>query len=281
MGKKLILILSFVFTMVIISSLAACGSDSPVDSVGGADAGAGSVTEITRVEDMVPEGAPRFELIAQAYQGRHIVELPQLVSDDPSESLSDVNMDMLAFAGDYGSYLATEGSESWLELKCYPYYAGSCIGVVMTRAECPPADGSYGEVAGFLYDYKEDRRYTLEDVITEAGLDRLYAEEALLAALPENTEMDSFRIAAFALSADDEGAGEDAEAEAANSRYIFFFDVFLSAPDGELSGGRSLYIRLPNGSYEPYNGSSLASAFHGGNLLSLDPPLEWAQSSRG
>jgi hypothetical protein len=219
-------------------------------------------------EETIAAGAPRIEMIAQAYQGQNIIEVPQIISDNPTETISTLNIRMLDFAGDYGSFLAASDADSWLELKCYLSYRGDFVQIILTRTEYPTSD-SYGEVMSVVYNYIEDQELSLAEAVAAAALDPDTPEAALLAAISEGMTIGAFRPAAFAIT------GE------ADAPYLFFFDVQLGTASEDVNGGLVLYLRYPDGSYVPYDGSSVASAFPDGSLLSLDPPLFWAQQAEG
>ncbi|MDR0852483.1 MAG: hypothetical protein LBN36_08305 [Clostridiales Family XIII bacterium] len=235
----------------------------------GSAVGAGSAVDSTfPPADAIPQEAPQIELLAQAYQGKNIVEIPQILSEDPTETISTINLKMLDFAGDYGTFLAVLSDDVWLELKCYLLYGADSIQIILTRAEYPLEDG-YGEIASFVYNYKEDRECTLEEAVRTADIDLTESENQLLLAVPEDMTILDFRPVAFAVTG------------AETTPNLFFYDVLVGGGGSEMNGGRMLYIRYPDGSYEAYDGGSLSPAFPDGSLLALDPPLFWAQQAEG
>ncbi|MDR1798214.1 MAG: hypothetical protein LBR44_12420 [Clostridiales Family XIII bacterium] len=240
------------------------GASAPPD--GGSSAGApaaqgGASGEEEGSAAAVPPGITMF---AQEYGGDGAIEVPLLEpaeGQEATDTLTEVNEAILAFAGDYEQYMAEEpGDGTWLELKCYPFRNEKYVQIVLTRAVYP-AYATQGNIFSVCYDYQLDQIYTIDEAVEAEGLDFTTPEAGLTDVLDDAEKelgVASVSPAAFVLS---------------QTGNAFFYKVaFNPAEQGEPQL-EQIFARFADGSYDPYDGETLPLGNVGAELVPMDPPL--------
>jgi hypothetical protein len=205
---------------------------------------------------------PRIEMLAQAYSENidQIIEVPQLISEKPSDALDSINQRILEFAANYEQFLNSPSESEWMQLKCYPLLDEKYATIILTRAAYPNY-GTYGDIVSFCYDYQEDKEFTFADMIQADGIDMVNPESKLLALIPEGFELKQFEPVAGAPS---------------QMGPLYFYNAFIGLPvteEGDIR--KALYLRYPDGSYEEYDNERLALGVLEPNLVTKTPPLFW------
>jgi hypothetical protein len=208
---------------------------------------------------------PELLMSVQIYKGDSIIEIPQFISQEPSDTLEAINRRILEFAGDYDRFVGTgyDGDE-WIELKCYPFIDDRYIQAVLTRVVYPNY-GTYGEVESFCYDYVTGEELTLADAATAEGADASIPDDALKAAVSAGEPAltpESFELRAAVVS------------ELGN---VYFYNIVFEPVEGDNTKLHALYARLADGSYMAYDNDVLPFGTLGSELQALDPPLHYGK----
>jgi hypothetical protein len=208
---------------------------------------------------------PELLMSVQIYKGDSIIEIPQFISDEPSDTLETINKRILEFAGDYDRFVGTgyDGDE-WIELKCYPFIDDRYIQAVLTRVVYPNY-GTYGEAESFCYDYIADKELTLEEAAATEGSDASVPDDALKAAVSAGEP---------ALTAEIFDLRAAVVSELGN---VYFYNVIFEPVEGDDTKLHALYARLADGSYMPYDNDILPFGVLNSELPALDPPLHYGK----
>lgn len=157
------LLCSFAAIIWLIALLSACGQ-KPETPDSSAARGQAPSTPSQAAPIPVP---PSIEMLVQTYQGPALVEIPKVVTAQPSATADIINQQIQGFAQGYEELL--QDSTQAGEIKTYPFLDDQYLQIVMTRVTYP-IYGTYGKLVSFCYDWKADRLMTLQTIMEQHGL---------------------------------------------------------------------------------------------------------------
>ncbi|MDL2234487.1 hypothetical protein LJC63_13055 [Ruminococcaceae bacterium OttesenSCG-928-L11] len=140
--------------------------------------GSGAAPSVSRPSSGGAPSVPRstgIAMLVQSYEHGDIIEIPQIEAAG-SQAVERINQSIMEFAADYSEYLGGHPDDYHCEIKTWPFVDDQYVQIVMTSLYFPTY-GTDGEVAGFVYDIRQDTVVEMESALEAAGTSARQMEE--------------------------------------------------------------------------------------------------------
>jgi len=117
------------------------------------------------------DSAPAITAVIQKYEGENVVEILALKGAENDFGVELFNNFVDFIVGDfYRKYEKNKDSDSWVDIRSYPFTSDDWLQIVTTLNEFP-IYGTDGEIVSFNYDRKNKRYLTMVDMMALQGFD--------------------------------------------------------------------------------------------------------------